>query len=117
MLEICRCIDRPTVLIHLATRPTAVRSWSSVLTCLSDLIQLSSDEELRAELEGRPKSVQVRFAYLTSGVQPDLESRLGIERGGKVWFGPRRKLRRHDARWNIADTVLPLHPAELKEHP
>jgi hypothetical protein len=84
---------------------------------LSALIQLTNDDDLRVELEGRPKSVQVRLAYLTSGVQPDLASRFGIEPAGKVWFGPRRKLRRHDARWNVADTVLPHHPSELKGQP
>jgi hypothetical protein len=32
---------------------------------------------------------------------------------GKVWFGQRGSLRRHDERWRIADTVLPFDPSEL----
>lgn len=54
-------VHRPaTILIHLATRPTDVRSWSGVLDCLSALIQLSSYDEIATELRGRPKSVHVR---------------------------------------------------------
>lgn len=111
-------VHRPaTVLVHLATRPTDVRSWSGVLDCLSALIQLSSYDEIATELRGRPKSVHVRLAYLTSGVAPELSSRLGIEPAGKVWFGPRRTLRRHDSIWNVADTVLPYHPSEVRRRP
>ena len=111
-------VHRPaTILVHLATRPTDVLSWSSVLDCLASLVQLSSYEEIATELRGRPKSVHVRLAYLTSGVVPELSARLAIEPAGKVWFGPRRTLRRHDSIWNIADTVLPYHPSEVRRQP
>ena len=107
-------VHRPaTVLVHLAARPTDVRSWSGVLDCLPALVQLSSHDEITTELRGRPESVHVRLAYLTSGVEPGLSSRLGIEPAWKVWFGPRRTLRRHDSTWNVADTVLPCHPSEV----
>jgi len=104
-------VHRPaTVLAHLATRPTDVRSWGSVLTCLPALLDASPEDEIRAELEGRPHSTRVRFAYLVNGLAPDLVERLAIEPAGKVWFGPRGPLRRHDAHWQIADTVLPTPP-------
>ena len=61
-----------TILVHLATRPTDVRSWSGVLDCLSVLIQLSSYDEIATELRGRPKSVSC-----TSGL-PDERSRTRI---------------------------------------
>ena len=88
-----------------------------MLDCLEALIRHSSYDEIATELRGRPKSVHVRLAYLTSGVQPGLSSRLGIEPAGKVWFGPRRTLRRHDSIWNVADTVLPYHPSEVRRQP
>lgn len=111
-------VHRPaTILVHLAHRPTDVRSWAGVLDRLGDLLEASPYEELARELEGRPHSTRVRFAYLTSGLRPELAERMKIESAGKVWFGPRGKLRRHDARWNIADTVLPFHPAKLGDSP
>jgi hypothetical protein len=102
-----------TILVHLAHRPANVRSWTGVLDRLRDLLEACAYEELARELEGRPHTTSVRFAYLTSGIRPELAERMKIEPAGKVWFGPRGKLRRHDARWNIADTVLPFHPAKL----
>ncbi|OGU05798.1 MAG: hypothetical protein A2W29_10970, partial [Gemmatimonadetes bacterium RBG_16_66_8] len=90
-------VHRPaTVLVHLATRPTDVRSWGSVLHCLPALLDASPEEEIRAELEGRSHSTRVRFAYLVAGLAPDLVERLAIKPAGKVWFGPRGSLRHHD---------------------
>lgn len=114
-LEPLRIQDLPvhraaTVLVHLANKPTDVRSWGSVLEILPALLTEASEEEIRAELEGRPDATRVRLAYLVSGLAPEVIERLGIEPGGKIWFGPRGPLRRHDARWGIADTVLPSIP-------
>lgn len=107
-------VHRPaTILVHLAHRPADVRSWAGILDRLRDLLEASTYDELIRELGGRPHATRVRFAYLMSGLRPELAQRLRIEPAGKVWFGPRGKLRRHDARWNIADTMLPFHPAEL----
>ena len=51
-------------------------------------------------------------AYLLSGVAPALAERLEpIPR--KVWFGPRRPVRHHDAHLNVADTVLPIPPRTI----
>lgn len=102
-----------TVLVHLAHRPTDIRSWSSVLEALSDLVGSCSEAEIREELAGRPHATYVRLAYLIQGVAPDLIEALAIEPAGKVWFGPRRALRHHDAYWNVADTVLPVSPKEV----
>lgn len=103
----------PSVLVHLAQRPTDVRNWADVLDHLSDLVVASGPDEVEIELRDRPHSTAVRLAYLLSGVAPDLVERLGVEPRGKVWFGPRGRLRRHSARWNLADTVLPYAPSEL----
>lgn len=106
-----------TVLVHLAHHPGDARSWSEILERLPDLVHACAKKDIVTELAGRPHATSVRLAYLLSGVAPELVSQLGIEPGGKVWFGPRRRLRRHNARWNVADTVLPFNPAELGPRP
>ena len=103
----------PTILVHLAVKPTDVRSWGAVFESLPGLLDASEEADIKHELEGRAHAAHVRFAYLVSAVAPDLVERLGVLPGGKVWFGPRRTLRRHDARWNVADTVLPISPADI----
>jgi len=102
-----------TVLVHLAHRPTQVRSWGGVLDALADLVAATSIADVRAELEGRPQASRVRLAYLLSGVAPELVEQLEVVPGHKVWFGPRGPLRHHDATWNVADTVLPIRPTDL----
>lgn len=106
-------VHRPaTVLVHLAHRPNDVTSWGGVLDLLPTLVQASEVEELRAELAGRPHATHVRFAYLLDHLAPSLIRDLSIKPAGKVWFGPRRTLRRHNAQWNVADTLLPFSPEE-----
>jgi len=102
-----------SVLVHLADRPSDVRSWGAVLDVLADLVAAASLDDVRAELQGRAHATGVRLAYLLSGVAPDLVEQLDVAPGHKVWFGPRGKLRHHDATWNVADTVLPTRPADL----
>ncbi len=102
-----------TVLVHLAARPTDVRNWGSVLEVLSELATSIDRTALEEELADRPHATRARLAYLVSGVAPDLANVLNVAPAGKVWFGPRTKTRRHNARWNIADTILPISPAEL----
>lgn len=104
-------VHRPaTVLVHLANKPTDVKSWGSVLSVLPELVTDASEEEITTELRGRTEAARVRFAYLVSGIAPDLVESLSIEPEGKVWFGPRQPLRRHSARWQVADTILPFPP-------
>jgi hypothetical protein len=103
-----------TVLVHLAHRPSDVRSWASVLDNLGRIVAAAEEDDVLAELKGRPHATRVRLAYLLSGVAPALVERIGAAPAGKVWFGPRRKLRRHDASLNVADTVLPVSPADLR---
>lgn len=102
-----------TVLVHLAARPTDVRNWGSVLEVLTELVTSIDRAALGEELAGRRHATRARLAYLVSGVAPDLANVLNVASAGKVWFGPRTKTRRHNARWNIADTILPISPAEL----
>jgi predicted transcriptional regulator of viral defense system len=113
-------VQRPgTVLVHVAARPADVRGWGAIADALPELVEMAAPADIDAELAGQPRSVRVRLAYLTQGVAPDLADRLVAphERGRaapKVWFGPRGSLKRHDARFSVADTVLPFDPASLR---
>lgn len=55
----------------------------------------------------------MRAAYLLSGLRLDLAEQLQSASKGKVWFGPRGPLLRHDYRWQVADTLLPFDPRTL----
>lgn len=109
-----------SVLVHMAARPAAVRSWASALEWLPELAEALSVEQVLTELAQRPASVQARTGYLLQGLRPDIA--LAIRDTGaidgakmnKTWFGPRGRLKRHDATWQIADTILPFNPSELR---
>ncbi len=114
-------VHRPaTVLVHLAARPADVTGWGAIADVLVELVDVVTPADIDAEVAGRPRSVQVRLAYLTQGVAPDLAERLvppseGGRSAPKVWFGPRAGLKRHSSRFSVADTLLPFDPARL--HP
>jgi predicted transcriptional regulator of viral defense system len=102
-----------TILVHLVDKPNNVQSWTSVFDWLPYLVEEVEKENVLVELINRSHSTKIRFAYLLSGLAPDLVEDLNIEPAGKVWFGPQKKLRRHNAEWNVADTILPADPKEL----
>lgn len=102
-----------TILVHLVDKPNNVQSWTSVFDWLPDLVEEVERENVLTELHDRSHATKVRFSYLLSGLAPDFVEGLDIEPAGKVWFGPRETLRRHNATWNVADTILPVDPVEL----
>lgn len=107
-----------TILVHLATRPTAVRSWSAILEALPDVLADIDHAAVLKELAGRPAAVATRLAYLVHGLSPELAKAVRPKQDhGKVWFGPRGPLKRHNSEFNIADTVLPADPAALNDQP
>ena len=111
-----------SLLVHMAARPRDVRSWSSALEWLPDIAAEADAVRLRAELAHRPRAVTTRLAYLLSGLRPELAEDLDAEldaagAAGKVYFGGRGPLRRHDASRQVADTVLPFDPRTLAPAP
>ena len=104
-----------SVLVHMAAHPAHVRSWSSAVEWLPDLAADGSGDGLLAELAGRPPSVAARLAYLLSGLRPDLAKAVNPPTHGKVYFGPRRSLLRHDSQHQVADTLLPFDPRTLEQ--
>lgn len=106
------CQRPETVLVHLASDPTAPRSWTSVLEWLEDLAAEADARRFAVEIEGRPRSVAVRAGYLLQGLRPDLAEPLRPSTGHLYRFGPRGDdAERHDATWRVLDYVLPSHPA------
>jgi hypothetical protein len=78
-------------------------------------VSRTAGDRLRAELQGRSDATTTRLAYLLSGVAPAIADQLQPRpAAGVVYFGPRRSSRRFNSRFNIADTVLPFDPAELR---
>jgi hypothetical protein len=105
-----------SVLVHMAARPAAVRSWASAAEWLPGLAAELSSPVLSAELEDRPAAVIARTGYLLQGLRPDLADSLRQLSVPRVttWFGPRRPLLRHDERWMVGDTLLPFDPRTLE---
>ena len=103
-----------TILVHIAHRPTQVRSWGAVLELLPALTEAVTPDALRIELKGRPKATSTRLAYLIASVAPNLLTAFVPQRStGLVWFGPRRRSLRYDNDWNVADTILPMAPSAV----
>jgi predicted transcriptional regulator of viral defense system len=104
-----------SILVHMAVRPTDVRSWASAVEWLADLAAASVWDGLEAELGGRPRAVAVRAGYLLQGLRPDLADRIqaSFPARSRVWFGRRGPMLRHDSGWQVADTLLPLDPRTM----
>ncbi len=103
-------VQRPaSLLVHLASRPTDVRSWTVFVEALPDLVAGTSAEELATEIRSRSGSTRARLGYLLEGQGTNHLhlADLGVVRpAGTIRFGPREGKVHYDARWNIADTVL-----------
>jgi hypothetical protein len=102
-----------SVLTHMAASPTRVRSWASAIEWLPEVAAEVAADDVLAELHARPATVSARLAYLLQGLRPDIAARI-VGPATKTWFGPRRKVVRHDSRWQIADTLLPFDPRALQ---
>jgi hypothetical protein len=104
-----------SVLMHMASRPAAVRSWESTREWLPGLAAELRPDALARELDGRPATVRARAGYLLQGMRPELADRIFAADPPRVktWFGAHGPLRRHDNHWLIADTLLPFDPRRL----
>ncbi len=102
-----------TMLVHLATRPTDVRSWETVSEWLPEAALEAEVEKVMVELRDRPAAAKVRLGYLLQSLRPDIAAQVSSSVGSKVWFGPRGPLVRHSQEWQVADTVLPFSPESL----
>jgi hypothetical protein len=104
-----------SILVHMTLRPNAVRSWDSALEWLPDLASQLSWDHLAEELGPRPPTAKIRTGYLLQSLRPDLARQIEASSPAtsRTWFGRRGQALRHDARWRMADTLLPFDPSGL----
>ncbi len=112
MLKGVPVLQPASIVVHMATRPTQVRSWTSALEWLPEVAAVAVPGDVFAELDSRPSTVTARLGYLVQALRPDIASQL-TGPSTRTWFGPRQKVIRHDSRWQIADTHLPFDPRDL----
>lgn len=102
-----------SILAHMATSPSHVRSWVSAIEWLPDVAAEASAADILTELRDRPATVAARLGYLLQGLRPDIAEQISGP-STKTRFGPRRTVIRHDSRWQVADTMLPFDPRGLE---
>lgn len=106
-------LSADSILVHMSAHPSHLRSWASTMEWLPDVAANASPASAVIEVTGRPASVATRLSYLMSGLRPDIAELVAPPPRGKVYFGPRGRLLRHDATRQIADTLLPFDPRTL----
>lgn len=111
------CLAPESILVHMATKPSLVRSWNGALEWLPDLVYDLDIESLLLELSGRSNSIKQRTGYLLQNMFPDAANAIMeiTTVRSKVRFGPRTKALRNDEHWMISDTILPISPKELEK--
>ena len=104
-----------SIVVHMAQRPSAIRSWQGVAEWLPDVAYELDAGNVLAELEGRPRSAAARTGYLLQGMRPDVADAI------MATFPPRSKVRfgtgpttRNDEMWQVSDRVLPFNPREME---
>lgn len=104
-----------SVVTHMAQRPGSVRSWQSAAEWVPDVASEIVADELLEELATRPNAVRAKTGYLLQGTRPDLADAVArnFSPSSKVRLGNGPKTLRTDARWQVADTLLPFDPREL----
>lgn len=105
-----------SIVVHMAQRPSAVRSWQGVAEWLPDVAYELDAATVLNELGGRPRSVAARTGYLLQGVRPDVADAVmeAIPPRSKVRFGTGSAIR-NDERWQVSDSTLPFDPREMEE--
>ena len=105
-----------SVIVHMTTKPSAVRSWQSALEWLPDLAGLLSTELIQEEIADRSDAAVARTGYLLQGMRPDIAEMIYQKNKPqyKTWFGPHASLLRSDKKWLMADTILPFNPVKME---
>jgi len=105
-----------SVLVHLAAKPSDLRSWTSAAEWLPALAAELDGKRVLDELASRPQTVCARAGYLLQGLRPEISDAIRDQHGvtSRTWFGPRGPVRRHRNGWQVADTLLPFDPTLLE---
>ena len=104
-----------SIVVHMAQRPSAVRSWQGVAEWLPDVAYELEAATLVDELAGRPGSVAARTGYLLQGMRPDVAEAVmeACPPRSKVRFGTGPAIR-NDERWQVSDSALSFDPREME---
>ena len=104
-----------SIVVHMAQRPSAVRSWQGVAEWLPDVAYELEADAVIDELEGRPHSTAARAGYLLQGMRPDVAGAIMEKHppGSKTRFGTGAAAR-NDERWQVSDSALPFDPREME---
>lgn len=105
-----------SIVVQMAERPSAVRSWQSAIEWLPDIAFEIDESELIEELEGRPNSVAQRTGYLLQGLRPDLAAAVADAHTARTAtrMGTAEDPIRYDRKWMVSDALLPFDPRELE---
>lgn len=105
-----------SIVVQMAERPSAVRSWQSAIEWLPDVAFEIDESELLKELKGRPNSVAQRTGYLLQGLRPDLAAAVADAYTARttVRMGAAEDPIRYDRNWMVSDALLPFDPKELE---
>lgn len=104
-----------SIVVHMTSRPSAVRSWQGVAEWLPDIAYELGVSTVLEELEGRPRSIAARAGYLLQGMRPDIADVImeKLPPRSKVRFGT-GTAKRNDERWQVSDSALPFDPREME---
>lgn len=104
-----------SIVVHMAQRPSAVRSWQGVAEWLPDVAYELDPAIVLEELEGRSRAAAARTGYLLQGMRPDVANAIMTK------YPPRSKTRfgtgaakRNDERWQVSDSTLPFDPKDME---
>ena len=105
-----------SIVVHMTTRPSAMRSWQGVAEWLPDVAYELDAATVLEELAGRPRSVAARTGYLLQGMRPDIASAImkASSPRSKARFGTGSTIR-NDERWQVSDSALPFDPREMEK--
>lgn len=105
-----------SIVVHIAQRPSAVRSWQGVAEWLPDVAYELDATKVLNELGGRPRSVATRTGYLLQAMRPDVADAImgTIPPRSRVRFGTGPAIR-SDERWQVSDSTLPFDPREMEK--
>lgn len=105
-----------SIVVHMAQRPSAVRSWQGVAEWLPDVAYELNAAKVLDELKDRPRSVAARTGYLLQGMRPDVSEAImeASPPRSKVRFGTGPAIR-NDERWQVSDALLPFDPREMEK--
>lgn len=99
-----------TLLVAMSHRPASYRDWPNVGDWLGQAVSEATEERLRVELTGEPRSTWMRLAYLVDGGgKPDMAGVLASaapDGQGPYYLGPRHERGRHNSRFDVIDSVL-----------